>query len=82
VLDDGTTQLTTFGYSAMGNSTNLSIPWGAASPLDYSTNNIDLLDVRMTHNGKNELLTSATYNSFHEPLTVTDAAGQTTTTIL
>ncbi len=33
----------------------------------------------MTHNGRNELLGSATYNSRHQALTITDASGQTHT---
>ena len=79
VLDDGTTQLYTYGYNSLGNVTNSIDPVGRTFNYIYATNNVDLLQVRMTHNGKNELQRSVTYNSQHLPLTVTDAAGQTTT---
>jgi RHS repeat-associated protein len=78
VLDDGTTQLSTFGYNASGNLTNVTDPLGRNFTLVYGTNNLDLLEARMTHNGKNELLQSYTYNLQHQPLELTDAAGQTT----
>ena len=44
----------------------------------YSTNGIDLLEVRQTRAGNNELLSKTTYNAQHLPLTDADAAGQTT----
>src|SRR5690606_29383482 len=45
----------------------------------YAPNGIDLLEVRQTRAGNNDLLFRATYNAQHLPLTTTDAAGQTTT---
>ncbi len=79
VLDDGSTQLSTFGFNGFGNLTNTIDPVGRTFSYLYDTNGIDLLQVRMTRAGKNELLFSASYNSQHLPLTTTDAAGQTTT---
>ena len=79
VLDDGTTQLSTFARNFMGNVTNYTDPVGRNYSFIYASNNVDLLDARMTHNGKNELLQRATYNPQHHPLTLTDAAGQTDT---
>jgi len=79
VLDDGTTQLYSYGYNAMGNITNSTDPLGRNFTYVYASNNVDLLEVRMTHNGKNELTGRATYNAQHLPLTITDASGQTTT---
>jgi len=79
VLDDGTTQLYFYQYNAAGNLTNSIDPVGRTFSYVYATNNIDLLQTIMTHNGKNELQSSITYNSQHLPLTITDAAGQTTT---
>ena len=79
ILDDGTTQTYTYGYNALGNLTNSIDPLGRSFTYVYSTNNLDLLEVRMTHNGKNELMGKSTYNAQHLPLTVTDASGQTTT---
>jgi RHS repeat-associated protein len=79
VLDDGQTQLYSYEYNEFGNVTNSVDPLGRTLSYLYSTNGIDLLEVRMTRAGKNELLFSATYNAQHLPLTTTDAAGQTTT---
>ncbi len=79
VLDDGSTQLYTYGYNAFGNLTNTIDPRGRTFSYIYATNGIDLLEGRMTRAGKNELLSKVTYNAQHLPLTTTDAAGQTTT---
>jgi RHS repeat-associated protein len=79
VLDDGATQLYQYGYNGFGNVTNRVDPVGRTYSYLYDTNGIDLLEVRMTRAGKNELLFKATYNAQHLPLTTTDAAGQTTT---
>jgi RHS repeat-associated protein len=77
VLDDGTTQLSSFGYNAAGKVTYSIDPMGRMLSYDYATNNIDLIGMRMTRNGKNEVLMSATYDAQHLPLTLTDPAGQT-----
>ncbi len=78
VLDDGTTQTSLYSYNAFGNVTNSVDPAGRSFTYVYASNQIDLVAVRMTHNGKNELVSSTTYNAQHLPLTTTDAAGQTT----
>ncbi len=77
VLDDGSTQLYTSEYNGFGNLTNSVDPVGRTFSYIYSTNGIDLLEVRMTRAGKNELLSRTTYNAQHLPLTAVDAAGQT-----
>lgn len=79
VLDDGTTQLSGYLYNAVGNVTNATDPASRNFTYIYSTNNVDLLETHMTHNGKDELQSRRTYNSQHKPLTITNAAGQTTT---
>jgi RHS repeat-associated protein len=79
VLDDSSTQLYSYEYNEFGHVTNSVDPLGRIFSYIYSTNGIDLLEVRMTRAGKNELLSRATYNAQHLPLTTTDAAGQTTT---
>jgi RHS repeat-associated protein len=79
VLDDGSTQLYTYAYNGFGHLTNVTDSLGRTFSYIYATNGIDLLEVRMTRAGKNELLSRATYNAQHLPLTTTDAAGQTTT---
>jgi RHS repeat-associated protein len=77
VLDDGTTQLYTYGYNGFGNLTNSVDPLGRTFSYVYASNGVDLLEARMTRAGKNELLFRATYNAQHLPLTTVDAAGQT-----
>jgi RHS repeat-associated protein len=79
VLDDGTTQLYSYGYNGFGLATNSIDPVGRTFSYIYDTNGIDLLEVRQTRAANNDLLLRATYNSQHLPLTMTDAAGQTTT---
>ena len=79
VLDDGSTQLRTYAYDGFGNVTSSVDPAGRTFSYLYSTNGIDLLEVRQTRAGNNELLSKMTYNTQHLPLIQTDAAGQTTT---
>jgi RHS repeat-associated protein len=79
VLDDGTTQLYTYGYNGFGKVRSIIDPVGRTFSYIYATNGIDLLEVRQTRGANNELLFKATYNAQHLPLTKTDAAGQTTT---
>jgi RHS repeat-associated protein len=79
VLDDGSTQLYIYGYNPFGHVTNYVDPAGRTFAYIYDTNGIDLLEVRQTRSGRNELMEKLTYNSQHCPLTYTDASGQTTT---
>ena len=79
VLDDGSTQLYTYNYNGFGHPTTMVDPVGRTFSYVYDTNGIDLLEVRMTRAGQNELLAAMTYNSQHLPLTRVDAAGQTST---
>jgi RHS repeat-associated protein len=79
VLEDGQTQLYKLGYNAFGRLTNSIDPVGRTFSMLYATNGIDLLEVRQTRAGNNELLARMTYNGQHRPLTAVDAAGQTNT---
>lgn len=82
VLDDSTTQLYQYDYNSFDKVTIAVDPLGRVTTCVYDTNLIDLLEVRQkTGAGANdyEILGKATYNSAHQPLTVTDAAGQVTT---
>jgi RHS repeat-associated protein len=79
VLDDGSTQLYSYGYNGFGHVTNSVDPLGRTFSYIYDTNGIDLLQIRQTRGHNNELLFTATYNSQHRPLTEIDAAGQTNT---
>lgn len=78
VLDDGHTQLWQFYRNELGYVTNSIDPIGRNFTYIYSTNQVDLLEVRQTRAGNNELLAKLTWNSQHLPLSSTDAAGQTT----
>jgi RHS repeat-associated protein len=78
VLDDGSTQSYRYEYNSKGLKTRETDPLGRETVYEYDTNEIDLLRVKQK-NGSYDLLQSYTYNGQHQPLTVTDAAGQTTT---
>lgn len=79
VLGDGSTQLSQYEYNAAGKTTKSTDPVGRVMTSTYDTNNIDLLETRQARGANNELLRKFTYNSLHQPLTDTDAAGQVTT---
>ena len=52
LLDDGTTQLFSYAYNPFGHVTNSTDPVGRNFSFVYAPNNIDLLQMLMTHNGK------------------------------
>jgi RHS repeat-associated protein len=79
VLGDGSTQLNQFEYNSVGKTTKTTHPLGRVMSYVYDANNIDLLEIRQTRGTNNELQRKFTYNTLHEPLTDTDAAGQVTT---
>jgi RHS repeat-associated protein len=79
IASASTTQASEFEYNAIGNPTKSTDPIGRQLTYKYdSAHNIDLLSMRQTTNGANELLDSFTYNNQHLPLTAKDASGQTT----
>lgn len=64
----------------LGRETKYTYGTGSTPDADCATGTgIDLLKVEQKNGANYELLESRTYNSQHRPLTVTDAAGQTTT---
>jgi len=79
VIDDGSTQLYYREYNDFGNITTAVDPAGRTFSYIYAANEIDLLETRQTRAGQSELMRQTTYNAQHQPLTSTDAAGQTTT---
>lgn len=79
VLDDGQTQLYRYGYNGLRNLTNSVDPLGRTLSYLYASNEVDLLEVRQTRAGNNELLFSATYNGQHRPLATVSTDGQTNT---
>lgn len=79
LLDDGSTQLYQYKYNAFGYITNTVDPVGRRMSYVYDTNGIDLLEVRQTTGGQNELVAKYLYNSLHLPISIQDSAGQITT---
>src|SRR6266540_2115339 len=79
VLDDGTSQVYRAEYNTQGQATKRTDPLGRETVLEYGTNGVDLLRVKQKNGAGYDLLETRTYNTAHEPLKVTDAAGQTTT---
>ncbi len=79
IMDNGSTQLSKFSYNSLGKVTSSTDPVSRSFTYIYDSTQINLLEVRQTTNGANELLSQYTYNSQHLPLTVKDASGQLTT---
>ena len=80
LMDDGSTQLFQYQYNDQQHIIQSTDPLGRVMNYDYAfPGNVDLLAVRRTTQGLNEQLMTATYDGAHHPLTLTDAAGQTTT---
>ena len=79
VLDDGTTQLHTYAYNALGQVVNSVDPLGRSMTYVYSTNMVDLLEVRQTTGTNNELQARFLFNSQHLRTAFFDAAGKMTT---
>jgi RHS repeat-associated protein len=79
VLDDGSSQIYRYEYNSKGNVTRVTDPVGRETLNEFDTNEIDLVRVKQKNGSNQELLLSATYNAQGQPLTTTDAAGQTTT---
>jgi len=79
ILDDGTEQDYQYQYNASGNMTQSIDPLGRETDYVYDTNNVDLLQILQKDGTGYDVLGSFTYNAQHEPLTGSDASGQTTT---
>jgi YD repeat-containing protein len=90
VLDDGTSQVSRYEYNARGKKTKEIDPLGRETVYVYGNNNtpdanpttgdgIDLLQVKRKNGAVYDILASYTYNAQHQPLTITDALGKTTT---
>lgn len=76
VLDSGATQLQSFVYNGNGNITQATDPVGRQTTYTYAANGIDRLSTANTTSGT-QLLETRTYNSQHQPLTITGANGMT-----
>ncbi|HVR82813.1 MAG TPA: RHS repeat-associated core domain-containing protein, partial [Planctomycetota bacterium] len=79
VLDDGTTQLSLFQYTANGNVASATDALGRTTLYSYDPNQMDLLSIQQVTPDGPVTVATFTYNAQHRPLTLTDAAGQTTT---
>lgn len=80
LVGPGQWQTTLTEHNAAGRKARETDPVGRVTEYTYAGNGIDLLEVRRrTGPSITERLAAFTYNSQHRPLTVTDAAGQTTT---
>jgi RHS repeat-associated protein len=80
VLDDGSSQIAQASYNDQGNVLTRTDPLGRQTSYGYAANGIDLVATRQTSSGVNDLLgTLGSYTAQHQPQTVSDAAGQTTT---
>lgn len=78
LLDDGTTQMSQFSYNKWGRVLQQIDPVGRSTTYSYVNDDLDLHEVRQTSPGINELLSSMTDYTGHQPQTVTDASGQVT----
>jgi RHS repeat-associated protein len=79
LLDDGSAQIYRYEYNAKGLKTRETDPIGRETVYEYDSNDIDLLRVTQKNGTNYDLVASYTYSAQHQPLTTTDAAGQTTT---
>lgn len=79
VLEDGTTQLTQMGYGEYGHMTSFTDPTGRETFFTHAPNGVDLIEVAQKTQSGQDILFQATYDHRHLPLTITDAADQTTT---
>ena len=79
VLDDSSTQAAQASYTSTGLITQSIDPLGRTTNYTYAGNGIDLTQVAQVNGSGQDVLSTLTYNSQHEPLTVTDASGQVTT---
>ena len=76
VLDNGATQLESLQYNAQGNVTVATDAVGRETTYTYAANGIDLLEVSNTTNGTDQVLETVTYNTQHEPISITGANGK------
>ncbi len=80
VLDDGSSPITLTTSNAQDQVTSRTDPLGRTTTYTYAANGVDLLEVRQQRSGGTDLLAQyAAYTGLHQPQTVTDASGETTT---
>ena len=74
VLDDGSSQVSTYTYNTRGQRTQAIDPLGRETDYLYDATGLDLVQVTQKRGGTFDILEARTYNAQHEPLTITDAA--------
>ncbi|CAJ0744847.1 hypothetical protein R16034_04874 [Ralstonia edaphis] len=79
LLENHSTELTTFTYNPQGNVTSTVDPLGVSMQYVYADNGIDLLTATRTDSSATKLVAQYTYNNQHQPLTYQDAAAKVTT---
>lgn len=84
VISPGVSQVYNTAYDSFGNRTSVKDPLGRETKYEYSADGFNLLAVKQLENGVYKTLATYTYNNpgvqpQRVPLTMTDAAGQTTT---
>jgi YD repeat-containing protein len=78
ILSDGTAQLWQTYYNPQGYLTNVIDPMGRTTLYTYSTNLIDLIEVRQkTGLNSSDRLSTVTWNAQHLPVSYVDVAGGT-----
>jgi RHS repeat-associated protein len=77
-LPAGDTQARRYAYDARGQGIRRIDPLGRALEIDYAANGIDPARVRQKTATGYDTLAEITWNAQHRPLTLKDAAGQTT----
>ena len=79
VLEDGTSQVTTATYNAIGKPLTITDPLGRSRRFTYAANNVDLLTIEQaTSPTAFATVARFSYNAQHLPVAATDAAGQST----
>ena len=78
MASDGTPILQQYEYNNQGQLSKATDPLGRSSEYTYSNGGLTLASARVTTGGIDETIASYTYNAQLSPLSVTDAAGQTT----
>ena len=80
VLDGGVSAAWQATYNDQGRPLTQTDPLGRQTSYAYDANGIDLVSIHQTSGGASDLLAGySNYTSGHQPQTIVDAAGQTTT---
>jgi RHS repeat-associated protein len=77
VFDDGTSRILRSEWNVRGKRTRRTDAVGRTALFGFAANGIDRVSGKVKNGLQDETLWTATYNSLHRPLTITDAAGQT-----